>query len=69
VKLSVVPVTVRLTVVVFDTPDGVSVACTVTAILEAAAIFAAVLITRVLDVEFIVVKLQVAPVGRPEEQE
>jgi hypothetical protein len=39
-KLSVVAVTVRFTVVVFDTPDAV--ACTVTATFETGVIFAVV---------------------------
>ena len=62
-KLSVVAVTVRFTVVVFDTPDWVSVACTVTGVFETTAMFAAVLITSVLEVEFSVVKVQFAPAG------
>ncbi len=68
-KLSVVFVTLRFTVVVFANPDTVSVACTVTTAFETAAMFAAVLITSVLEVEFTVVKVQVAPLGRPEGQE
>lgn len=65
-KLAVVAVTDRLTVVVLVTPEAV--ACTVTAMFEAAAILAAVLNTRVLEVELTVTKVQVAPVGNPPAQ-